>query len=146
MKQIRKSIFETNSSSCHSFTIDFDSGIFDTLFVDSDGWITFIGGEFGWEEETYYDAQTRANYCAVFVELCRCDNPRFKEMFENVIKQMTGAKYINYNFTQEYNNNYSYIDHQSLDDIEDFIFENEESLKHFIFGRHSTLTTDNDNH
>lgn len=157
MKNIRTGVFETNSSSTHSVSIcRATDGIYDTLPVDDAGVLTLTGGQFGWEEETYYDAQTKANYAAVFCSpevepafVAKAE--RMRELLVNVLKQHTGAREIVFNFSlEDYNHpHHSYIDHQSAI-IEGgdagAVFESEDVLKDFIFNTRSSLTTDNDNH
>lgn len=145
MKQIRKSIFETNSSSSHSFTIAKKvRKIYDTLPVDENGTIEFTGGEFGWEWEKFNDALTKANYCAI----AGMNDPDRRALFEQVIKDVTGAKNIVYKFElpDPANGRFnfdSYIDHQSLDTARE-LFEYSK-LKNFIFSTESWLFGGNDN-
>jgi hypothetical protein len=138
MIKIRHAVFETNSSSTHSISIQSFKpidGILDTIYPDSNGNITLFGGEFGWEEETYNDALTKANYCAVDAE---GDNKKL-EMLSKLIKQHTGAKEVIYELKN------SYIDHQSQGTSYK-AFSDLESLRAFIFNPNSILQTDNDNH
>ena len=135
--KIRKSLFETNSSSTHSITIQ-EGGDFTS--IKHNGVIELIGGEFGWEWEAYRDPLTKANYCAVHA----AGNEAHEKMLKEVISEHTGAEVeisIKTDF-EEYNR--SYIDHQSQDTAEK-AFESRESLKNFLFGVNSTLYTGNDN-
>ncbi len=63
MQQIRKSVFETNSSSTHSISID-SHGDIELITPDDDGYIYIDIGQFGWEEETHHDFATKASYLA----------------------------------------------------------------------------------
>ena len=143
MKNIRRNVFETNSSSTHSISISESSdGILDSLPVDEDGTLHIDGGEFGWEEETYHSARSKASYCAIDT----INDPKSREMLEKVLKDHTGAKSIVYHISDDWNDpNYSYIDHQSAGTSFE-AFASEHHLKMFIFNRQSSLTTDNDNH
>lgn len=139
MKNIRHSVFETNSSSTHSISIAEDSdGLYETMIPDDDGVITLTGGEFGWEWQVYNDAWTKANYAAIDC----CATPSQLEMLIKVIKEHTGAKEV----VIEANNSYdgSYIDHQSLGTSAP-AFQDEKTLKTFIFSKQSYLFTGNDN-
>lgn len=141
MKNIRHSVFETNSSSTHSVSIASDSdGILESLYPNEKGILLLKGGEFGWEWEKYNDAETKANYCAVFAK----DSEELTELLHNVIKEHTGAKEVK--FLDE--GNIGYIDHQSNfgeggDALK--VFDSPETLKNFIFNPRSWLFTGNDN-
>ena len=50
MKLIRNSVFETNSSSCHSISIG-KSDVYDSVTPDEDGIIRIKPMEFGWCQE-----------------------------------------------------------------------------------------------
>jgi hypothetical protein len=149
MKKIRNRVFETNSSSCHSITIDNTNISYYTIYPDSEGIITLRGGEFGWEIADYNDPLTKAEYCAQSIVqsvYTPTDSLEFrdenkKEMLIKVIEEHTGAK-VEFNALSL---NDGYIDHQS-NDVADEAFYSEENLKNFIFNRNSVLYTDNDNH
>lgn len=144
MKQIRQSVFETNSSSTHSICIAMNpKGVYSTITPDAEGNVVLDGGEFGWEVETYTDPITKANYCAVD----NLEDEDKLEMLKTVIKEQTGCnEVIILAQCDEYNKPYySYIDHQSSGTSYD-AFESSEILKEFIFGEKSMLITDNDNH
>lgn len=58
-KQIRKCVFETNSSSTHSICISKEP----VVLSDINGKVvSFTHGEFGWEESTYHDLWSKASY------------------------------------------------------------------------------------
>ena len=141
MKQIRSNVFETNSSSSHSICVAWDKeGIIDTIAPDKDGVIVLSGGTFGRETEIYYDAITKANYCAVDYH----DDPTMLQMLIEVIKEHTGASEVRLHITTDYRSaNFSYIDHQSQGTCNNFL-DDKESLKSFIFNPASYLQTCND--
>lgn len=144
MKQIRRSVFETNSSSVHSFTFGPDRMVYETpLYPDRDGSITFKCDYFGrGGREVTYDTETKASYCATFAKQTEDYAPQNKEMFEEVIKEVTRAKEIKYTNTDD---EYDYgIDHQSCDDVQNIVFESKDSLRRFIFNRYSALILDSD--
>lgn len=139
--KIRKSVYETNSSSSHSICIaDNNTMLMDTeLIPDQNGDIELDGGQFGWEWEKYNDALTKANYAAIFSR----NDSKWRNLLEEVIKVQTGASNVQFNINDD-----SYIDHQS-DVIEGGsateAFESQEKLRHFIFNKNSWLFTGNDN-
>lgn len=141
MKIIRSSVFETNSSSCHSISVHSDDvSTYDTLYPDRDGVLTFTGDEFGWEFAKYHDAITKAEY---LVTLFKVHGKSNQELFERVVLDHTGAKSIVYDMKGDYD---AYIDHQSIENPDDPIFHlTYETMKDFIFNPNSVLMTGNDN-
>lgn len=140
MRLIRHSTFETNSSSCHSISISNTVDLYETIVPNDNGQIIFNGGEFGWGYQEYNDAKTKANYVAVSLKLYEADG---LETFEKIIKEHTGADEIIYNFSEDGSTNWSYIDHQSTQQL--FDYSDYDSLKNFIFNPESVLFIDNDN-
>lgn len=143
-KQIRQSVFETNSSSTHSISISPDSkGIYETIVPDDNGVIVLTGGQYGRVWEKYNDPLTKANYCAVDV----FKQEDSKDMLKKVIIEHTGAKDVIFGFTTEYENGnleYSYIDHDS-EGCTCSAFESEQTLKNFLFNPESWLYLSEDN-
>jgi hypothetical protein len=152
MKKIRKSVFETNSSSTHSICVaEGDlSLLMDRSLIPNDKGILLISPsnkEFGWEIVDYYDAETKAYYC--FLDQCTNNPENFKKLV-NVIREQTGAKQVMFDYdynADEFDYSNGYIDHQSLGTASD-LFEGSdvEILRQFIFNPESYLHTDNDNH
>ena len=155
MKNIRHSVFETNSSSTHSISISSNTNTLDTLPVDEEGKLHVEFGEFGWEEETYRDAGNKLMYAATWVFGHEPDTEygtgnikefiKYKTMLEEVLKEQTGAKEIIYKKEKGRWSPTGYIDHQSSDVCEE-AFESKEKLRNFIFNPTSYFETDNDNH
>jgi hypothetical protein len=130
--KIRKSVFETNSSSTHSIHIDNKTMLMDTsLLSNEDGEIVLTGGEFGWEWQRYNDALTKANYASI--ENSGAD----RDLLIQAITEQTGARQVNINHID-----WVYIDHQSTGLLRDM---NLEELKNWIFNPNSWLVTGNDN-
>lgn len=69
---IRKSVFETNSSSCHSITIGKMSSVPDPKqfhnYLNDNGEFVIPYGEFGWEQETHRDMMTLASYLITYYD------------------------------------------------------------------------------
>lgn len=133
----RLNVFETNSSSSHSITINTIDEDWDTIIPNEEGIIYLNGGEFGWGYEEITDALTKANYCAVDFK----ENDNLLEKLSSVIKDFTRANevIIDLSWTS------SYIDHQS-DGTVRYEYLSDEDLKYFIFNKKSILIIDNDNH
>lgn len=127
-KQIRKSTFETNSSSTHSFVLD-EGALnyqYDIPSPDPDGVLRISGFyDFGWGIERYSDSYTKLAY--YIVDHLRPHTTSYNEdlnqsLFEKVlskesdfakvieeVKELTGAKSIEVNIDGD-----SYVDHQSI--------------------------------
>ena len=116
---IRHGVFETNSSSSHSISLNFDTvdekviNYVETL-LDNEGKLHVECGEFNWEQETHRDFNTKLSYI------------------------VTGLM----NKTEDVYDPYGYIDHQSYSIFNDAF----DSLEHYLFNPASILETDNDNH
>jgi len=139
MQNIRQNVFETNSSSTHSISINSNTdGIYDTIVPDDDGILWLTGGIFAWEWAQIKHTLTKANYAAVYAR----DNEKLTNMLTELLKEHTGAKEVVYDLGD------SYIDHQS-DKNEGGAcgeaFVNIQLLKDFIFNPKSWLFTGNDN-
>ena len=107
---IRTSVFETNSSSCHSVSVADETKpfIFDTIYPDLDGKIVIKGGEYGRGIFTRHnDVKTKLSY-ALTSTLYGVDENILKE----IVKEQTGCEDIEFLVSEEYNSPYfSYIDH-----------------------------------
>jgi len=165
-KLVRKNVFETNSSSCHSITIDNSNGVYNNVpKVDNEGNVFINSGEFGWEIEDYQDFGSKASYLSVYIRDWSNENKdKFKEIFESVLKEVTGCEKVEYeeDFWKQEERSYEsdgkiktyfsslgdgYIDHQSVEDRDlDYMFENTQTMKDFLFSSNSILQTDHDNH
>lgn len=141
-KQIRIGVFESNSSSSHSLAIADTSEEFllDTIVPNEDGNVVLNGGEFGWAWQKFNDALTKANYCAVD---SKNDENRI-HMLTEVLKEQTECKDVVLDFSDDYDHNWSYVDHQSVG-TSGQAFDSKETLRNFIFNKNSWLFTGNDN-
>lgn len=176
MKLIRRSVFETNSSSTHSISFVPDGVL---KFPES---VTLTFGEFGWEEETHYDVQTKLTYvmtalqyyvstpkypsCPDGMSWTDWENSEEKKQY-NVDYEKAILESIYILWLRELLNDvgvivhenlcgpdkysrFGYIDHQSVDTL-DGIWSDDEvtfknNMKNFIFNPNCYLRTDNDNH
>jgi|tagenome__1003787_1003787.scaffolds.fasta_scaffold15557292_1 hypothetical protein len=102
MRQIRHSVFETNSSSTHSISISNDVKTLDPLCVDENGVVAIDGQGFGWEYETYTDAQSKASYAMIYAhEWSGEKKDEHIRILTDVIKQQTGCKEVVYNYSDQ---------------------------------------------
>ena len=130
MKLIRKKVFESNSSSSHSYVQTFDEVVFDTIYPDSEGNVEIIGGQYGWEWFKTNDPLEKANYLAQNL----FDKDIDLQEFINVLKEQCQCDIIiDYDRLLD-----GYIDHQSSGM---YIYD----YKNFIFNKNVWLYGGNDN-
>jgi len=142
-RQVRKNVFETNSSSTHSICISKKS-----VNVDADRVIGFEIGEYGWEHSCV-DA-TDYLYTAI---MCFDDRDELLKKLtdtldKNNIKYYLGEAEIH---TSEYNGkSYTYLDNGYIDhyggtrEFVDAVLNDEGMLMRLLFGN-SCVYTGNDN-
>lgn len=164
----RSGVFETNSSSTHSLSISTNtSSMIDPPLPESiliEGEVHVFPGEFGWEQETYYDVDSKLSYLytsAIYTARCSLDlnelqkinpndpeyineNPRLK-MIVDAVKQHAGVNVVFHVEDDKYYP-FGYIDHQSFDVCDDVWNGGIESVIAFVFNSQSYFETDNDNH
>ena len=152
MINIRYNIFETNSSSTHGFAIDFiwNCPKLETIVPDKDAAIVLTGGDFTKEEYVLRTPLQKANLIAT-VLMTKYDPDRFM-LFENLIKEHTGAESIIYDIHLSANGDKDantfcssqiarqdvyWYDGNTDEDMETDLWNlmaNKEYLKLFIFG------------
>ena len=128
---VRKGVFETNSSSTHSISLE-QGNEWDTIETDDDGIIRIYKKDFGWEWQTYDDARTKAEYCYT--------DDVDQDLLQEVIQEFTGCE-VEFYDDDEY---YRMIDHQSSGTVRNKL-KTKEELTNFIFNKASLLFTGNDN-
>lgn len=144
-RQVRRNVFETNSSSMHSLSIA-KEGVTEYLHVDeyTNKVITEFGN-FGWGYDEYNDPETKLSYLVTMVgESRNCHS--IEEVYEtndfkkinDVVSERCECNGI------EIKNNYGYIDHQSIDTIDNLMKEYDCTIEEFIFDNGITLVIDND--
>lgn len=147
---IRKGCFETNSSSTHSITIDESSSadMLQTVPLEDGVFRHTLCGEYGWEQETYHDIESKIDYMAIYARDWGGNrSDELKETLVRVIKEHTAASSVEIDWADSGKWNEGSIDHQSVE-CEDYhhVFDNDETLRNFLFSRSSLFETDNDNH
>lgn len=166
MKQIRRGVFETNSSSMHSLSIK-KSNTYGNLPVDEyENKVITHFGEFGWGYDIYTDPENKLSYLVtmlvethgdcysmeelydtedfrkindVVAEYCNCDGILIDEKLEQATSWDGKEKY-------EWNEHGGYIDHQSVESIDGLLDFYGCTIEEFIFNEGVTLIIDNDNH
>ena len=150
MRVIRRAMFETNSSSTHSITIDrkWPPSKMGKIHVEPDGVCYVYPGEFGWGVEEFRDAAAKASYCYTFATTVAAEEEgkALLDRLAKLIREQTGCSEVKFCvLRREGEENRGYIDHQSKDVARE-AFENDETLRDFIFNPDSILRIDNDNH
>ena len=129
---IRRGVFETNSSSCHTLTIA-DTGTLD-FNINTNDILHITGQDFGWQREVFSDPVSKISYLAVgFTSLGRND---LFELLKEVILENTLFSDVTFDGD-------GYIDHQSIDLV--LQADTKEKMKAFVFNPKSYVRTDNDN-
>lgn len=146
MKLIRKSVFETNSSSCHSLTLA-SGDTYEGVTPNSNNQIILETGDFGWSIEDFSDAHSKMSYVWIYMRDWDTEE-HLKDMFKKVVFEHTGASEIIMPESEtSYGMDSGYIDHQSVESKNlRYLFDSEYTLKTFLFNPQSSIHTDNDNH
>ena len=155
-KIIRKNVFESNSSSTHSFTY---GSTFNDLTVEDDNFVHTTLGEFGWEIADYYDSSTKLAYILLvaaeftnhnfwYTHNIQAEFESFKDtdLFKDI--ELAVKQYVDCDGIIIDDDSEGYIDHQSLgyNTFADWLESTgASSIEVFIFGD-IVLHTDNDNH
>jgi hypothetical protein len=133
---IRKRTFETNSSSCHSFTRDWTDSVNLTTIIPPDDTTIYVGlsGCYGWGRDEFTDPETKLDYiCMQFFG----DEEMLSEI-KQIVETHTGYKV---EISDQVD---GYIDHQSVG-ILNSLRSDSEAIRNFIFNPAWKLIIDNDN-
>lgn len=139
-KTIRRMVFETNSSSTHSFTLTHEEN-HNPLIKDEDGNVVVTLRQFGWNyecDEAPNDPNVKLSY---LVQLCLYENEGEgvnSKGFKDIEKAIESKIVID--DTEDWH----YIDHQSQCNVKTFL--EGVSIKEFILNSNYELDIDNDNH
>ena len=163
---IRQNVFETNSSSTHSVSLEMNGGkLNDTIVPDENGNIVLSGGDFSHTELYITDALRKANFVAVYNAVY--GDEKLKDRLVKVLKEITGAKEIifditmsyadgkpaNSKFSSEYTDPYcdsEYMEEDENDDEESeevevsfkTVLKDEKLLKQFIFNKSNNISAE----
>lgn len=140
-RQIRKGVFETNSSSTHAICISKDNINKNSLPEH----ITFTHGEFGWEFDTHSDTWTKASY--LYQAICDCNDGNERQEKLNKIIELLKKYDITCDFEPDKNTEWGdgYIDHAGETyELVDALLCDEDKLIRYLFGE-SFIITGNDN-
>lgn len=158
MKQVRRNVFETNSSSTHSVVRVHDAMENNELpieYIDGEPFVVVRCDDFGWSWDLFTDAYTKLQYLCTFVvhqTPVDTESPDFYEAYtqteefeliRDAIYSVTG-----YNLRVESNDDdgyksYGYIDHDSVHVAANIIRGGK--IEDFVFNCTVGLLTGNDN-
>lgn len=170
-RQIRRGVFETNSSSVHSITITKNSIDTNKMVINSDGLIEVDVGEFGWGVERHGDQYTKLSYLAMMAletEGSECETvEQFFETegFQKINSEIAsycackgvtvpGLKIQKHSYKDSkgeerfYIDHEGYIDHQSCEEyksLQDFLDSYRVGIVEFVFNPALILEISNDN-
>ena len=132
-KQIRRGVFETNSSSTHSICIAKNAEL---IFPKS---VYFVSGEFGWEWDRLSNTHEKASY--LYTALIS------SERVNNFLEIVSILKNENIDIDFEALDSFDgYIDHgDNLTKFLDDICSSKDKLMNFLFSPFSFILTGNDN-
>lgn len=139
-RQIRRSCFETNSSSTHAICIA-KANVDKSNFPNH---VTFAHGEFGWENDEYSDLWSKASY--LYEAICCCYEYDEKEEAINQITEMLSNYGISCDFAPDKSQwGGGYIDHgyETIDFV-NAVLNDSDKLLRYLFGD-SMVITGNDN-
>jgi len=151
---IRKSVFETNSSSMHSVAIiGSNRDSISKLYANNDNEITVYPGEYGWGYETLREPSEKLSYIVTTIAEKNgresLEDTIFFKWLDEMIFDYTGSKLFVHKSEDKYYP-YGYVDHQSTDTLDDFWSVNEDVFKNnmrdLIFNDKYFIIIDNDNH
>lgn len=123
--KIRQGIFETNSSSSHSFSMGPEGRFDDVLPISSDGVIE-VPSDSWYEGNKTNDPLDKLSYLLSFIWSIKDDWEKDRDFVYKVILDFTGASKINFTPLVQ-------IDHQSLDIIDPRDIKDPEFIKEFVF-------------
>lgn len=163
-KQIRQGVFETNSSSTHTISIEKSNEF--SRYVPTNTVIFFSSGQFGWENEVYHSSKNKAAYLwtgivtsgifdAEAIEKIKNSITRLFERYDCMVcfQPYKVGKYetCDREYT-EFADEYGYIDHS--DELSEFLRamfpDNEGTIDealflNYLFNPYSYIETSNDN-
>lgn len=123
--KIRQGIFETNSSSSHSFSMGPEGRFDDVLPISSDGVIE-VPSDSWYEESKTNDPLDKLSYLLSFIWSIEYEWETYRDFVYKVILDFTGASKINFTPSEQ-------VDHQSLDIIDPRDIKDPEFIKEFVF-------------
>lgn len=149
MKVIRNGVFETNSSSTHSFTTSYKDYDYEKEIEIEPYW----DGEFGWNFDSWYSKEEKLAY------ICRCiisanwedTDDSDKKIYNSLRPLQERLENLGVHFeipTAEYlDKHWGYVDHGNEYYVSDilYILETDDNLLSFLFNPENGIDGGNDN-
>ena len=156
---IRKSAFETNSSSMHSLAIigadRMSQSSFHTTNIDGNDKILVQSDEYGWSGDDLTTPLEKLSYIVTLIQYKDSANEiadsKYFQWLSDMVKDYTGygLAYAPYIKGNKYNAD-GYVDHDSTDTLDSEWSTNEEAfksnMKDIVFNDKYFIVIDNDNH
>lgn len=146
-QQIRRDVFETNSSSSHSLVLGKEQAIGATLpkNVLRAGTAAICVGEYGWEWMRYYTVINKARYLLTHIT----DGEVSGGTAENCRKYPKAAWLVDifketFEVTLEFEESSGHIDHESIGCAED-VLSSKDAMRAFLLDETAYVETGNDN-
>ncbi|MGL6201115.1 MAG: hypothetical protein ACRC3H_19520 [Lachnospiraceae bacterium] len=143
-RQIRKSVFETNSSSTHSICItnsDIKKNHLPRLLV-------FKHGQYGWECDNLYTTEERASYLyQIICDLTYEEDAKRIEYLNHIIVVLSNVE-VECEFETDKNDDWDtgYVDHaKEAEEFLNALMEDDDKLLRYLFSSGSFVLTGNDN-
>ena len=138
-QQIRRNLFETNSSSVHSIVITKEP------LSDIPKSLCIVRKEFGWENRTYTDIEDRISY--LYTGILGCFKNEEQESYINKLIEFLKKFEIEVEIDHDNDDSYYFgIDHvYELSEFIKDIFNDEDYLFNYLFSPTSYIRTGNDN-
>ena len=145
MKQTRKDVFETNSSSVHTLQISKDGLEPSELKLNKDGNIEIEFGEFEKDYRIYNNQYEKLQYLISFIAYNYGYYYDLDELYENydfITVRDAVCEYTGANNIIVVGETQAHIDHQSADECVIRLYDDE--IINFIFNKYVALKTDCD--
>lgn len=140
MIQIRRGMFETNSSSTHAIIVT-DRNCEPGMHVD------FAIGEFGWNFEKLSSTNEKASY--LYTIACECEHRDvYQDLYKILVKYGINVTCSNQAVFDKYGLDNGYVDHAWDGEAKSFVdrmLHHEKALIRFLFSDESFVVTGNDN-
>lgn len=140
--QIRKGVFETNSSSTHAICIS-KNHTYDELRLPEQ--IEFHTDYFGWEFGTHTSPEDKASY--LYSAIVNMNDDEYEKEAIEYIKKVLNKKGVSAKFAKDNGEYHCCIDHFGSDDMHDWLrlmLTDDSALMTYLFGD-SFVITGNDN-
>jgi len=137
MQSIRQGVFETNSSSSHSITVNISpNNRYETVTPASNGALTLNGGDFSKAEFHIQNPMEKANAIAVYCAVT--GDEKVWKLFEEVMLKQTGATHIVNNIVLLGPNRNSHMSSWFISYLTEAL-GSKKDIRDFVFNRSSNI-------